>query len=125
MKYERPYKAGGTIKPGYAVTPGADENTIVTADNDDDFLGVYEFENQRADRVAGDNLGVVIGGPAKVSAGGNVTNGKKAVVDTDGQFINCPATPGRYATVGTFLESGILDEYVDLFVERGSVTITT
>jgi hypothetical protein len=34
-----------------------------------------------------------------------------------------PEAAGRYATCGTFLQSGSSGEYVDMVIERGSVTI--
>ncbi|MBN2546560.1 MAG: hypothetical protein JXB50_12240 [Spirochaetes bacterium] len=124
MKYERPYKAGSPMVPGYAAAQGSDDNTVIPADGSNDFIGAYEFENQRADKLVGENLGVVVSGLAKVIAGGDVTAGKKAVVNAGGKFINCPATAGTYKTVGTFLESGSLDQYVDIIIERASVTVS-
>jgi hypothetical protein len=62
---------------------------------------------------------------AQVLAGGDVNAGKKAVLkgDESGAFAEVPDTPGQYATCGTFLQSGSDGEYVDMVIERGSVTV--
>jgi hypothetical protein len=93
-------------------------------DGEGDFIGVYAFEaNER--KELGDQIGIAITGVVKVLAGATVSAGKKAVLKADdsGKFVNMPGAIGRYATCGTFLESGAAGEYVDMIVERGSVTI--
>jgi len=124
MKYERPYIAEEDINVGRAVAAGSADNTAVQGADDNDFIGVYEYESQRIAKAEGEHFSCVISGPAKVEAGASVTRGSKAVVDADGRFINCPTDAGEYDTVGTFLESADVNEFVDMMVERGSVTIT-
>jgi hypothetical protein len=88
------------------------------------FIGVYSWEANEA-KETGDPVGIVLHGAAKVLAGGTVAAGKKAVLkaDASGAFIVLPAAADLYNTVGTFLEGGSAGEYVDMIVERGSVTI--
>ncbi|MDR2048596.1 MAG: hypothetical protein LBP69_04005, partial [Treponema sp.] len=91
-----------------------------------DFVGVYPYEANDA-KDTNDPIGIVLHGVVKVLAGGTVAAGKKAILknDTSGSFVVLPGTAGQYATVGTFLEGGSAGDYVDLIVERGSVTIPT
>jgi hypothetical protein len=88
-----------------------------------DFIGVYAWEANEA-KEAGDEVGVAVSGVVKVRAGGTVTAGKKAVLtDVTGAFTELGEDAGRHDTCGTFLQSGAAGEYVDMIVERGSVTI--
>ena len=124
--YRRPYIAESEINPGCGVVQGTAENQVKAPGDGGagNFIGVYAFESNEK-KVIGNHLGIVITGPCKVLAGGNVTAGKKAILkaDTTGTFIDCPETEGQYATCGTFLQSGVDGEYVDMLVERGSVTV--
>ena len=122
----RPYKTESAISPGCGVVQGSSE-TLVKAPGSGgsgDFIGVYPFEANAA-KEAGDQLGIEISEIAKVQAGGNVTAGKKAALkaDTSGTFINVATTAGAHPTCGTFLQSGASGDYVDMIVERGSVTV--
>ena len=126
MINRRPYVAEGAIKPGTAVVQGSADNKVKApgAAGAGDFIGVYPWEANEA-KAAGDPVGIVLHGVVKVLAGGTVAAGKKAVLkaDTSGSFVVLPAGDGQYNTVGTFLEGGAAGDYVDLIVERGSVTI--
>ncbi|GHU01827.1 hypothetical protein FACS1894147_02420 [Spirochaetia bacterium] len=122
----RPYLAESAIEPGTGVVQGSAENKVTRPgdEGEGDFIGVYAFEaNERKD--LGDQIGVDISGVVKVLAGADVVAGKKAVLKADdsGKFIKLPTTAGTYATCGTFLQSGAAGEYVEMIVERGSVTI--
>jgi hypothetical protein len=127
MSNRRPYVAESSIAPGTGVVQGTAENQVKApgSGGSGDYIGVYPFEANEA-KAAGDSVGIELDGVVKVLAGGSVTAGKKAVLksDTSGSFVNVPTAPGRYATCGTFLQSGSAGEYVDMIVERGSVTIT-
>jgi hypothetical protein len=122
----RPYLAESKIEPGTGVVQGSEENKV-TAPGDEgegDFIGVYAFEaNER--KEIGDQIGIAISGVAKILAGADVLAGKKAVLKADdsGKFINVPEAAGQYAICGTFLQNGLIGEYVDMIIERGSVTI--
>jgi hypothetical protein len=105
---------------------GSAENKVKApgANGSGDFIGVYAFE-ANAPKEADEEVGIAIAGVAQVLAGGNVSAAKKAVLkgDSSGAFIELPEAAGRYAVCGTFLQSGSADEYVDMIIERGSVTI--
>jgi hypothetical protein len=122
----RPYRTETAVNPGTGVVQGSAENKVRCPDTDGsgDFIGVYAFE-ANTPKEADEEIGVAITGVAQVLAGGDVNAGKKAVLkdDSSGAFVELPDEPGQYATCGTFLHSGSADEYVDLVVERGSVTI--
>ncbi|MDR2785468.1 MAG: hypothetical protein LBB83_06100 [Treponema sp.] len=122
----RPYISESAIRPGTGVVQGSAENTVKApgSGGSGDFLGVYAWEANQA-KEAGDKVGIALSGVEKVQAGGEVTAGKKAVLkgDTSGTFIDIGTAAGRYATCGTFLESGAAGQYVDMIIERGSVTI--
>jgi hypothetical protein len=126
MINRRPYVAESAIKPGCAVAQGSADNKVKAPGSDGagDFIGVYPWEANEA-RDAGDPVGIVLHGVAKVLAGGTVAAGKKAVLKADdsGAFEVLPDAEGRHNTVGLFLESGSAGDYVDMIVERGSVTI--
>ena len=126
MLNRRAYRAETAIKPGCAVVQGSADNKVkAPADIDtEDFIGLYSFEANE-EKSAGEEIGIVLHGVGKALAGGNVTAGKPAVLkdDASGSFVAVPATAGHHRTVGVFLESGSAGEYVDFFVERGSVTI--
>lgn len=122
----RPYKAESAIKPGTGVVQGSAENKVKSpgASGEGDFIGVYAFEANEA-KEEGDPVGIAISGVVQVLAGGTVNAGKKAVLksDSSGAFVELPSAAGQYSICGTFLESGTAGEYVDMVIERGSVTI--
>ncbi|GHV90835.1 hypothetical protein AGMMS50268_13380 [Spirochaetia bacterium] len=118
----RPYIAESVIQPGTAVVQGTADNQVKSGGSAGNFIGVYPFEANEA-KAAGDRVGIALTGVEKVRAGATVTAGRKAVMDEDGFLVNAPAAPGQYVTCGTFLESGDVDEYIDMIVERGSFTI--
>jgi hypothetical protein len=122
----RPYIAESAILPGTGVVQGSAENKVKVpgTGGSGDFIGVYAWEANRA-KEAGDEVGIALDGVVKVRAGGTVTAGKKAVLagNTSGTFVVLGSDDGQYATCGTFLQSGVAGEYVDMIVERGSVTI--
>ena len=122
----RAYRTETAVKPGTGVVQGSAENKVKApgAGGSGDFIGVYAFE-ANAPKAADEEIGIVLSGVAQVLAGGTVNAGKKAVLkgDASGAFIEAPAAAGQYAVCGTFLQSGSAGEYVDMIVERGSVTI--
>jgi hypothetical protein len=122
----RPYTTESAILPGTGVVQGGADNKVKApgAGGSGDFVGVFAWEANEA-KEAGDAVGIALAGVVKVQAGGNVSAGKKAVLKNDisGTFVNIGTAAGQYATCGTFLESGAAGDYVDLIVERGSVTI--
>jgi hypothetical protein len=122
----RPYITESPINPGTGVVQGSKETTVKApgATGNGDYIGVYAWEANTA-KATGAEVGITLTGIVKVLAGGNVTAGKKAILkaDTSGTFVDIAAAEGQYATCGTFLESGVIGEYVDMIVERGSVTI--
>jgi hypothetical protein len=121
----RPYIAESVIKPGCGVVQGSEDRKVaVSADGTGAFVGVYAFEDNEAMR-AGDPVGIALSGVVKVLAGDTVSAGTKAVLkdDASGSFIDLPSDSGQFDTCGTFLESGEVGEYVDMIVERGSVTV--
>lgn len=127
MINRRPYIAESDIKSGCGVVQGSADNKVKapTAEGDS-FIGVYAFESNDA-KAQDDRVGIVISGIAKVLLADNATAGKKAVFSTAsgkaGAFADVPEEDGEYATCGLFLESGVAGEYVDMFVERGTVTV--
>jgi hypothetical protein len=122
----RPYFAENCIKPGTGVVQGSEENKVAAPDGEGagDFIGVYAFEANEP-KKSGETVGIAISGVVKVRSGGTVSAGKKAILKADdsGTFIQMGDAPGIYSTCGTFLQSGVEDEYVDMIVERTSVTI--
>jgi hypothetical protein len=121
----RPYIAESAINPGCGVVQGSKDTQVKVSQNGSGlFIGVYAFEDNAA-KEAKAPVGIAITGVAKVLAGGTVLAGAKAVLkaDNSGTFIHVSTTAGQYATCGTFLESGASGEYVDMVIERGSVTI--
>jgi hypothetical protein len=122
----RPYITETVIQPGTGVVQGSGENKVKApgSGGSGDFIGVYAWEANEA-KAAGAEAGIAVTGVVKVLAGGNVAAGKKAVLsdDTSGSFVNIGTVAGRYDTCGTFLQSGAAGEYVDMIVERGSVTV--
>ena len=125
MINRRPYVAQSAIAPGSAVIQGTADNAV-TAPSDEkaDVLGVYPFEANEA-AATQDRIGIALGGVVKVVAGGTASAGKKAVLSKDklGAFEDVPATAGDYKTCGIFLESGAAGEYIDMYIERGVVTV--
>jgi hypothetical protein len=126
MINRRPYVAEGVINPGTAVVQGSKDNAVKApgAAGAGDFIGVYPYEANKA-KTANDPVGIVLHGVAKVLAGGTVAAGKAAVLkgDVSGSLVVLPDASGRYTTAGYFLEGGSTGEYVDMFVQRGSVTV--
>ena len=121
----RPYIAESAINPGCGVVQGSEDNKItVSADGAGAFIGVYAFEANSKKEI-GDAVGIAISGVVKALAGGAVSAGTKAILkgDNSGSFINAPAVAGQYATCGTFLESGVDGEYVDMLIGHGNITI--
>jgi hypothetical protein len=120
----RPYISESAIPAGTGVVQGSAENRVKAPGPGGDFIGVYAWE-ANGPKETGDEVGIEINGVAKVLAGGSVTAGKKAVLkdDTSGAFVDIGTDAGQYATCGTFLQSGVAGELVDMIVERGSVTI--
>jgi hypothetical protein len=122
----KPYTTESALTPGTGVVQGSTERTVKAPEENGagDFIGVYAWEDNQA-KEAGDRVGITLTGPAKVLAGGTVSAGKTAVLkqDTSGTFIAMGSTAGQYRTCGLFLESGESGDYVDMLVERGSVTI--
>jgi hypothetical protein len=116
----RPYIAESVILPGTAVVQGSADNKVTSGAGS--FIGIYPCEANEP-KAAGDRVGIVLNEVVKVRAGAAVTAGSKAVMDEDGLLRSAPTDPGQYDTCGTFLESGEVDEYIDMIVERGSVTI--
>ena len=124
MINRRPYVAQSAIAPGSAVIQGTADNAVTApADEKADILGVYPFEANEA--AAQDRIGIVLGGVVKVIAGGTASAGKKAVLSKTklGAFEDVPATAGTYKTCGIFLESGAAGEYIDMYIERGVITV--
>jgi hypothetical protein len=122
----RPYISESAIKPGAGVVQGSAENKVKApgANGAGDFIGVYPFEANEP-KEAGDEIAVALDGVVQVVAGGTVNAGKKAKLkgDTSGAFIEVPASAGTYAACGMFLQSGSTGEYVDMIIERGSVSV--
>ena len=121
----RPYIAETAILSGTGVVQGSAERKVKApgAGGSGDFIGVYAWDANEA-KAAGEEVGIELNDVVKVLAGGDVTAGKKAVMkDTSGAFEDMPETDGVYFTCGTFLQSGVAGEIVEMIVERGSVTI--
>ena len=127
MINRRPYIAESAVNPGCAVVQGSADNKVKapSSTGEGDFIGVYPYEANET-KNANEEIGIVLHGQVKVLAGGNVVAGKPGRLknDASGSFVALPATAGTYRTVGIFLEGGAAGEYVDFFVERGSVTVT-
>jgi hypothetical protein len=127
MINRRPYVAESAINPGCAVVQGSADNKVKApgSGGSGDIIGLYPYEANEA-KASGDPVGIVLHGVVKVLAGGTVAAGKKAILkaDTSGSLVVLPTAAGQYNTVGTFLEGGSAGDYVDLIVERGSVTIS-
>jgi hypothetical protein len=123
----RPYIAETDIGAGTGVVQGEKENAVKkpAANGSGDFIGVFSYDPHIPGREAGEHIGIALSGVVKVRAGGNVTAGKRAVLKTDasGTFIDLPSAAGVYPVCGTFLQSGEADEYVEMIIERGSVTV--
>jgi hypothetical protein len=126
MINRRPYTAESSIKPGTAVVQGSADNKVKAPGEAGagDFIGVYPWESNEA-KDAGDPVGIALHGVVKVLIGGVAHAGKKARLqsDTSGSFVELPNVEGQYNTTGIFLESGSAGDYVDMFLEHGSVTI--
>ena len=123
----RPYIAETNINAGSGVVQGVKENAVRCPgeDGSGDFIGVFAYDPHIPNRESGEHIGVALTGVVKVRAGGNATAGKRAVLKTDasGTFIDLPDEAGAYSTCGTFLQSGEADEYVEMLIERGSITV--
>lgn len=125
MINRRPYVAQNKIIPGSAVVQGTADNAVkIPVDENADMLGVYPFESNEAVK-AGDHIGIALSGVVKIILGGNATAGKKAVLSKTkkGAFEDVPSEKGEYKTCGIFLESGEAEEYVDMFIERGNISV--
>ena len=126
MNNRRPYIAESVIKPGCAVVQGTADNQVKApgASGAGDFIGLYPFEANE-EKGIGESVGIILHGVTKALAGGTVAAGKKAILkaDTSGSLVVLPTTAGKYETIGVFLESGSAGDYVDVFVERGSVAV--
>jgi hypothetical protein len=126
MINRRPYLAESVIRPGCAVVQGTLDNQVKAPGENGggDFIGLYPFEANES-KAPREEVGIVLHGVAKALAGGNVAAGKKAVLKSDesGSLVVMPEDEGQYNTAGTFLEGGSAGEYVDVMIERGSVTI--
>jgi hypothetical protein len=125
----RAYVAETDINAGCGVVQGSKENTVKkpAANGAGDFIGVFAYDPHIPGREAGEHIGIALTGVVKVRAGGNVTAGKRAVLkaDASGTFIVLPAAAGAYSLCGTFLQSGGADEYVEMLIERGNVTVAS
>jgi hypothetical protein len=123
----RPYIAETDISAGTGVVQGAKENAVKkpAGNGSGDFIGVFAYDPHIPGREAGEHIGIALSGVVKVRAGGNVTAGKRAVfkADASGTFIDLPSAAGVYPVCGTFLQSGEADEYIEMIIERGSVTV--
>ena len=128
MINRRPYIAESAIRPGTAVVQGSEDNKVSAPGDkgEGDFIGLYPFEANEAKEVD-ETIGIVLHGVAKAVVGDQVTAGKKAVLskDSSGSLKQMPESVGKFNTVGTFLESGNAGDYVDVLIERGSVTVTS
>jgi hypothetical protein len=126
MINRRPYVAESAVKPGCAVVQGSADNKVKApaSDGKGDFIGLYAFEANET-KSPNEEIGIVLHGVAKALAGGTAAAGKKAILknDASGSLVVLPATAGEYNVVGTFLESGSAGDYVDVLIERGSITI--
>lgn len=123
----RPYIAETDINAGTGVVQGSRENAVKkpAANGSGDFIGVFAYDPHIPNREAGEHIGIALTGVVKVRAGGNVTAGKRAVLKADdsGTFIDLPEEAGEYSACGLFLQSGETDEYVEMIIERGSITV--
>ena len=113
--------------PEIGAVQGAKENAVKkpAADGSGDFIGVFAYDPHIPSREAGEHTGIALTDIVKVRAGGNTTAGKRAVLKADrsGTFADLPSAAGVYSVCGTFLQSGEADEYVEMIIERGSVTV--
>jgi hypothetical protein len=127
MINRRPYIAEQVIGPGRGVVQGSADNKVKCPGGagEGNYIGVYPYEANES-KVAGESVGIVLHGVVKVEAGGTVAAGKKAILkaDASGSFVVLPEEEGQYTTCGMFLEGGSAGDYVDMIVERGSVTIS-
>ena len=124
--YARSYVAEGPVSRGAAVVRGTGENQVALpgVGGAGDFLGIHDALRNTRDAVGGEHVGVTPGGLAKALVGGTATAGKRAViVEATGALQNVPVAVGTYETVGVFLEDGAAGELVDVWVERGQVTV--
>lgn len=123
----RPYVTETELLQGTGVVQGAADNKVrcPDADGSGDFIGVFAYGPRIAAKAAGESVGIALSGVVKARAGASVTAGKKAVLkaDASGAFINLPESAGAYQICGLFLQSGEADEFVEMIVERASVTI--
>jgi hypothetical protein len=125
---KRSFVAESALTPGYAAVFGVAENaaTAPAAGGAGVFAGVFAAKSDPVAVAAGDHVTLVLHGPCKVVAGGAVSKGDTATLKTDvtGKLVKAPTAVGKYATCGFFLEDGADGDYVDFFVQRGSLTIT-
>lgn len=116
----RAYRCQTAVKSGCGVVQGDNENTIKVGDGN--FIGVYSFEGNE-EKAKDDTVGIQLDEIPKVLAGGTVQAGKRAVLEADGSFIEMGTAAGKYNTCGVFLESGVKGEYVDMLIDRDTITI--
>jgi len=124
MNNRRPYIAESAIKPGTPVVQGSADNKVKapSSKGEGDFIGLYPFEANEA-KKAGEEIGIVVHGIAKALAAKNVRAGKYAILFDDSRGLVEAPDKGTFSTVGIFLESGSDGEYVDILIQRGSVTV--
>jgi hypothetical protein len=81
------------------------------------FFGISAFEASEAKEAGG--IGIMLFGVVKAQAGGAVTAGKNVVLAVSGILV----VPRQHHIFDTLLESGKAREFVDMIIERGSITI--
>ncbi len=116
----RAYRCESAIKPGCGVIQGTGENTVKIGTGD--FIGVYSFEDNGTKELD-DTIGIVLTDVPKVLAGATVHAGKRAVLKSDGSFEEVGSTAGTYKTCGVFLENGVKGDYLDMLIDRDTVTV--
>lgn len=123
----RPFIAATTILAGTGVVQGSRENTVTHPDVDGsgDYIGVFAYDPKKPEIEAGASVGIALSGVVLVRTGDKVFAGKKATLkpDASGTFIEVTEDTGTHQVCGLFLQNGDGDEYVEMLVERGSVTI--
>jgi hypothetical protein len=117
----RPYVAGTDIQPGSSVNQG-DGNKVIL-NNGLAFVGIYPFEGNEP-KKAGEGIPITLTGVVKVRVSSAVIAGRRAVQGTQsGSIVMISTNAGRYETIGIFLESGAVNEYVDMLICRDQVSV--
>jgi hypothetical protein len=123
----RPFAAAARILAGTGVVRAETENGVTHPGEDGggDYIGVFSYDPKKPEIEAGASAGIVLSGVVQVRTGGRVFAGKRAVLapDATGRFVCVPDGAGTFPICGLFLQNADEDEYVEMFVERGSVTI--